>query len=96
MGAAEFGTAVAALREQLAAAGRDPAGMGVVASVRAAHAEGRFDASRFADQAGAMIEAGATDIRIGTWRVPGGQAELTDQLTEIVAAFRAAVRSATD
>jgi probable F420-dependent oxidoreductase len=96
VGAAEFGTAVAVLREQLAAAGRDPAGMGVVASVRAAHAEGRFDASRFADQAGAMIEAGATDIRIGTWRAPGGKAELTDQLAEIVAAFRAAVRSATD
>jgi hypothetical protein len=42
-----------------------------------------------------VIASGATDVRIGTWRAPGGQAELTDQLTEIVAAFRAAVRSAT-
>jgi hypothetical protein len=43
-----------------------------------------------------MIEAGATDIRIGTWRAPGGKGELIDQLAEIVAAFRAAARSAMD
>jgi probable F420-dependent oxidoreductase len=93
VGAAEFGAAVAAMRDALAAAGRDPAGIGVVASVRAG--PGRFDAARFADQVAAVIASGATDVRIGTWRAPGGQAELTDQLTEIVAAFRAAVRSAT-
>jgi hypothetical protein len=81
------------MRDALAAAGRDPAGIGVVASVRAG--PGRFDAARFADQVAAVIASGATDVRIGTWRAPGGQAELTDQLTEIVAAFRAAVRSAT-
>jgi alkanesulfonate monooxygenase SsuD/methylene tetrahydromethanopterin reductase-like flavin-dependent oxidoreductase (luciferase family) len=95
VGAAELGAAVAALRDALAAAGRDPAGIGVVASVRAGPAAARFDAARFADQVAAVIASGATDVRIGTWRAPGGQAEFTDQLAEIVAAFRAAARSAT-
>jgi hypothetical protein len=43
-----------------------------------------------------MIAAGATDVRISTWRTRGGQAELTDQLSKIVSVFRTAAGSATN
>lgn len=87
----EFGAAVAAMRSGVAAAGRDPAEIGVVATVRPVYDNaGEVDLVATTRPVPDLIAAGATDLRLGTLRLPSGEAAISARLEPIVDAFRAA------
>jgi probable F420-dependent oxidoreductase len=86
-----FAGAVEEMRSRVADAGGDPAGLGVVASIRPVpDAAGKLDVTATMDPVPTLVAAGATDLRIGTLRLPAGESAMTDALAPVVSAFRAA------
>jgi probable F420-dependent oxidoreductase len=81
---------IRAMRDGLAAAGRDPASLQVAGPMRTVRsADGRVDLAATMDAVPALAQAGVTDFRPGV-RIPDDPAAAEDLLDELVVAFRAA------
>jgi probable F420-dependent oxidoreductase len=88
--AAEIETAIATMRERIAAAGFEPGALQVVANLRVYKTDaGTIDAERSTEAVAPLIAAGATDLRV---RLPVREpnSETENDLRAFVAAFRAA------
>lgn len=88
--ARDLPASIAAMKEALAQAGRDPAGLqvsGAMGSVRGA--DGRMDVGATMDAVPALAAAGVTDFRPAV-RIPDDPAAAEDLLDELVVAFRTA------
>ena len=79
MTADEFPGAIRRMREAVADQGRNPDEIGVVGSLGAQPFD---DAQALQDAAAAVIEAGATDVRVPA-RIPEGRAAAVDHLHEL-------------
>ncbi len=78
------------MRKLLADAGRDPEGLQVTGTLPLVKADdGSLDLDRTMEVVPALEAAGLTDVR-GRFRVPDDESAAVDELSEIVAAFRAA------
>jgi probable F420-dependent oxidoreductase len=86
----DLAASIARMRDGVAAAGRDPAGIGVVGSLVGAADRGPVDLERMMDAVPGMVAAGVTDVRV-FMPLPADRAELTDLLHGVVAAFHATV-----
>jgi len=79
---------IAEMRDRLAAAGRDPAGLQVTGTLPTVKADdGSIDLDRTMEAVPALAEAGLTDLR-GRFPLPDDQSAALDELSAIVAAFR--------
>ena len=88
--AADVVTGISQMRDALAAAGRDPGGIGVVGTLPVMKdSKGGIDLGRTMEQVSPLVEAGVTDFRAGI-TIPLERAAATDLLGTIVPAFRAA------
>jgi probable F420-dependent oxidoreductase len=88
--AAEIATAIATMRERIAAAGVEPGGLQVVANLRVYKTDaGTIDVERTMEPVASLIAAGATDLRV-RFPVREPNVETESDLREFVAAFRAA------
>jgi len=84
------GDGLARMREALAAAGRDPAGLQVVGQLPVVRREDRLlDIDATMAGVPALVEAGFTDLRMAL-NLPDDPFEARDHLTVVVDAFRAA------
>ena len=80
------------MREALNRAGGDPASLQVVGNLPPVSDEhGRLDIAGTVARVPGLIAAGATDVRL-TLRVPDDPGQHFDQVSAIVAAFRAVTR----
>lgn len=87
--AADLPTGIEKMREAVAAEGRDPSDIEVVANLRiVTDDDGEPDLAASMDAVGALVEAGATDFRAMLRVTPGPGAE--EQIAAMVTAFRAA------
>jgi probable F420-dependent oxidoreductase len=87
--AADLAAEVARIREALDRAGGDPASLQVVGTLTAGSDEdGRLDIAGTVARVPGLIAAGATDVRL-TLRVPDDPVQHFDQVSAVVAAFRA-------
>lgn len=84
--AADLPAGVERMRAAVAEHDRDPDDIGVVAAIRAVTHDGRIDPAATMAQVSSLLDAGATDIRIGM-RIPDG-AEAADTLGALVQSFR--------
>ena len=74
----------------LAEAGRDPSELQVTGTLPLVKADdGSFDLDRTMEQVPAFADAGLTDLR-GRFKLPDDRSAAVDELSRIVAAFRAA------
>ncbi len=81
---------IAAMKERLAEAGRDPADLQVTGTLPQVKADdGSLDLDRTMEQVPAFADAGLTDLRLHR-KLPADRAAALDELSGIVAAFRAA------
>ncbi|MDQ1432402.1 MAG: hypothetical protein QOF40_3004 [Actinomycetota bacterium] len=81
---------IAEMRERLAEAGRDPEGLQVTGGLQLVKGDdGVLDLERTMEVVPGLAEAGLTDLRI-QFRVLDGSSSALDELSGIVAAFRAA------
>jgi probable F420-dependent oxidoreductase len=81
---------IAEMRERLAEAGRDPEGLQVTGGLQLVKGDdGVLDLVRTMEVVPGLAEAGLTDLRI-QFRVLDGSSSALDELSGIVAAFRAA------
>jgi probable F420-dependent oxidoreductase len=88
--AADPVTGIAEMRERLAEAGRDPAGLQVTGALRLVKGDdGALDLDRTMEVVPGLADAGLTDLRI-QFRIADGSAAAVDELHAIVGAFRAA------
>ena len=88
--AADVVTGISQMREALAAAGRDPAGIGVVGTLPVVKdSKGGIDLARTMEVVPALVAAGVTDFRAGI-AIPTERAAAADLLGTVVPAFRAA------
>jgi probable F420-dependent oxidoreductase len=88
--ARDLPASIAAMKDALTDAGRDPSGLQVAGTVRAVRgADGRADIAATMDGVPALARAGVTDFRPGV-KIPDDPAAAEDLLDELVAAFRAA------
>jgi hypothetical protein len=78
------------MKERLAEAGRDPSDLQVTGTLPQLKADdGSFDVDRTMAQVPALAAAGLTDVR-GRFKLPDDRSAAVDELSRIVAAFRAA------
>jgi len=75
---------IAEMRERVAAHDRDPAQIGVIASLGVVPYESR---AQLREAAESLISAGATDVRVPV-RIPAGRAAATDYLAEVIGYLR--------
>jgi probable F420-dependent oxidoreductase len=88
--ASDVVTGIARMKDALAAAGRDPAGLQVTGGLRAVRdASGRLDVTATVSAVPGLAAAGVTDVRC-RFPLPDDDAEAADLLHELVAAFRSA------
>jgi probable F420-dependent oxidoreductase len=88
--AGDLGAGIAEMKERLEAVGRDPSGLQVTGALPVVKADdGSLDLDRTMAQVPALAEVGLTDVR-GNFRLPEDRSARLDELTAIVAAFRAA------
>jgi probable F420-dependent oxidoreductase len=81
---------IAEMRERLAEAGRDPEGLQVTGGLRLVKRDdGSVDLDRTMEVVPELAEAGLTDLRI-QFRLLDGSSAAVDELSAVVAAFRAA------
>jgi probable F420-dependent oxidoreductase len=81
---------IAAMKERLAEAGRDPSDLQVTGTLPQVKADdGSLDLDRTMEQVPAFAEAGLTDLRVHR-KFPADRSAALDELSGIVAAFRAA------
>jgi len=81
---------IAAMKEQLAEAGRDPSGLQVTGTLPLLKTDdGAFDLERTMEQVPAFAAAGLTDLRMHR-KFPADRSAALDEVSRIVAAFRAA------
>ncbi|HEU5306759.1 MAG TPA: LLM class flavin-dependent oxidoreductase, partial [Acidimicrobiia bacterium] len=81
---------IAEMKERLAEAGRDPSDLQVTGTLPQLKADdGSFDVDRTMAQVPALAAAGLTDVR-GRFKLPDDRSAAVDELSRIVAAFRAA------
>lgn len=88
--AADLPTGIDKMREAVAAEGRDPSDIEVVANLRiVTDDDGEPDLAASMDAVGALVDAGATDFRAMLRVAPGPGTE--EQIAAMVTAFRAAL-----
>ena len=88
--AADPVSGIAAMKERLAEAGRDPSGLQVTGTLPLVKADdGSLDVDRTMEQVPAFAAAGLTDLRMHR-KFPADRSAALDELSGIVAAFRAA------
>ncbi len=88
--AADLAGGVARMRAAVAEAGRDPADLAVVGTLRTVRRDDRsLDPAATMAGVGPLVDAGATDIRVNL-AIPAGEGPATEFLSEVVAAFRSA------
>jgi probable F420-dependent oxidoreductase len=81
---------IAAMKERLAEAGRDPSGLQVTGTLPLLKTDdGSFDLERTMEQVPAFAAAGLTDLRMHR-KFPADRSAALDELSRIVAAFREA------
>jgi len=81
---------IAAMKDALADADHDPAGLQVAGAMRGVRGtDGRVDVAATMDAVPALATAGVTDFRPGI-RIPDDPAAAEDLLDELVVAFRTA------
>jgi probable F420-dependent oxidoreductase len=81
---------IAEMRDRLAEAGRDPEGLQVTGTLKLVKGDdGALDLHRTMEAVPDLAEAGLTDLRI-QFRLLDGSSSAVDELSSIVAAFRAA------
>jgi len=81
---------IAAIRQAMAAAGRDMTGFGVRGALPAVPDErGGLDTAAMMRPVPGLVEAGVTDFNLG-WRLPDASQRSADQLAELVVAFGSA------
>jgi probable F420-dependent oxidoreductase len=81
---------IAEMKERLAEAGRDPSDLQVTGTLPVVKAEdGSLDLDRTMEQVPAFAAAGLTDLR-GRFKLPAERSAALDEMSRIVAAFRAA------
>jgi probable F420-dependent oxidoreductase len=86
--AADLTAAIPRMRDAVAAAGRDPAGIGVVGTLRVLRGDdGASDLGRSMEPVPDLVAAGVTDFRVGV-ALPAGYDETVDLLSAVVAEFR--------
>lgn len=86
--AADVGSAIARMREGLAAIGHDPTGLQVVGNLGAAkNANGSFDLAATMARVPALVAAGVTDVRAAL-PIPADASAAEAFLSEVVAEFR--------
>ena len=89
--AADLKIGIPQMGELLAAEGRDIGDLAIVGNLPAVRdADRNVDVARTMEGAPALVELGVTDVRV-TLSIPADRSEATDHLSEVVAAFRAAV-----
>lgn len=91
--ALDLTTSIPAMRQQVAALGRDPEGIGVVGALVVDPEEGVAEPDRTMDVVPELLAAGVTDVRL-YMDMPPARAELTEQLASLVSAFNAHVGAA--
>jgi probable F420-dependent oxidoreductase len=88
--AGDLGPGIAEMKERLEEAGRDPSGLQVTGALPSIKADdGSLDLDRTMEQVPALADIGLTDVR-GNFRLPDDPSAALDELSKIVAAFRAA------
>jgi probable F420-dependent oxidoreductase len=88
--ARDLPASIAAMKDALTDAGRDPSGLQVAGTVRAVRgADGRVDIAATMDGVPTLAAAGVTDFRPGI-KIPDDPAAAEDLLDELVVAFRTA------
>lgn len=81
---------IAEMKERLAEAGRDPSDLQVTGTLPLVKADdGSFDLGRTMEPVPAFAAAGLTDLR-GRFKLPDDRSAALDEMSRIVAAFRAA------
>jgi probable F420-dependent oxidoreductase len=81
---------IAEMKERLAEVGRDPSDLQVTGTLPQRKADdGSLDVDRTMEQVPALAAAGLTDVR-GRFKLPDDRSAAVDELSRIVAAFRAA------
>lgn len=75
---------IAEMRERVAAHDRDPAQIGVIASLGVVPYKSR---AQLREAAESLISAGATDVRVPV-RIPAGRVAATDYLAEVIGSLR--------
>ncbi len=83
--AADLPAGIDKMRTAVAEHDRDPHDIGVVAAIRAVTDEGRLDVDATVAPVPGLVDAGATDIRVGM-RIPTDEAEATEVLGALAAA----------
>jgi probable F420-dependent oxidoreductase len=86
--AADLANSIPKMRDMVAAAGRDPSGIGVVGNLRIERdADGAIDLDRTMAPVPALVEAGVTDFRAGV-RLGESYQENREMLIGLVESFR--------
>ena len=86
----DLASSIARLRDAVAEEGRDPSDLQVIGHVPAStRPDGLLDVERTMEAVPALIEAGATDLRVNV-RIPDDDAEAAEHLHRIVQGFRTA------
>jgi probable F420-dependent oxidoreductase len=89
--AKELTTAIAQMREGVAAAGRDPSELQIVGNLPPVRGEdGKVDIQRSLDGVPALVDAGVTDVRAGL-NIPNDAVAAEDYLSAVVQKFRSIV-----
>jgi probable F420-dependent oxidoreductase len=89
--AKELSSAIAQMREGVAAAGRDPSDIQIVGNLPPVRgADGKVDIDRSLDGVPALVDAGVTDVRAGL-NIPDDPSAAHDYLSGVVQKFRSLV-----
>jgi len=86
--AKDLAESIPRMREGVAATGRDPSGIGVVANLAMKKDDaGQLDLARTMEAVPALVASGATDVRVSV-PLTGGYEQSLDALSPVVEAFR--------
>ena len=90
--AKDLSVSIQQMRDGVAATGRDPSGIGVVANLSMKKDDaGQLDLGRTMEAVPALVESGVTDVRVSV-PLAAGYEQNVDALTPVVEAFRAVTR----